>query len=159
MNLYCGQIEVMFVLGWVQITPKVLVASSAYRRIDRTVQLLVGTTLRRLRSMRVRKVTCSWGGGCMLLGDGADSQSMDLHFCQSYTHLLWKMGKERENSYWKIKRSFKERDTQTHGNLRYFDDHRCLSWSEEGKCMWTYDTMCSHTFTLLWSRNVKMEDR
>ena len=28
--------------------------------------------------------------------------------------------------------------TQTHGNLKYFGDHRCLSQSEDCKCMWMY---------------------
>ena len=28
-------------------------------------------------------------------------------------------------------------DESTHGNLIYFGNHRCLSWSEESKCMWT----------------------
>jgi hypothetical protein len=46
--------------------------------------------------------------------------------------------KERENSYRKMKRSLDEIHTQmqTHGNLMYFDQ-RCLSRSEENKCMQT----------------------
>ena len=48
------------------------------------------------------------------------------------------MVKESENSYRKIKRSSEEMHIQTHANLRYFDDHRCLSWSEESKFMWTH---------------------
>ena len=41
-------------------------------------------------------------------------------------------GKERENSYQKLKRSPKEWHNQTHGSLiKYFDGHRRLSQSEE----------------------------
>ena len=40
----------------------------------------------------------------------------------------------------KTKRSPEERHTQTHGSLieKRFDNHRCLSRSEESKCMWTH---------------------
>jgi hypothetical protein len=41
-----------------------------------------------------------------------------------------------ENSYQKMKRSMEERHTQTY--LIYFDNHNCLSQSEESKWMWTY---------------------
>ena len=33
--------------------------------------------------------------------------------------------------------------TQTHRNLRYFNNHKCLSRSEESKCMWTCGKMAS----------------
>ena len=50
---------------------------------------------------------------------------------------LKKILEKMENSYWKMKRSPEERHTQTHKNLfEYFDDHRCLSQSEESKFMW-----------------------
>ena len=39
--------------------------------------------------------------------------------------------KNEEISGWKT-------HTNTHGNLIYFDDHRCLSRSEESKCMWSH---------------------
>ena len=63
--------HLIFLLGWVQIMPEGLVASMAYRRIARTIQLLAGTMLRRLRSTVARKVTCldwrayRWLGACM----------------------------------------------------------------------------------------------
>ena len=34
-----------------------------------------------------------------------------------------------------------EHKHKTHGHLRYFDDHRCLSQSEESKCMCTHSKM------------------
>ena len=59
-----------------------------------------------------------------------------------------------------MKRSLEERHTQTHRNKkRYFNNHRCLSWSEESKCVWTCGanfTVCSHTFTLFWSRKTSV---
>jgi hypothetical protein len=69
----------------------------------------------------------------------------------------------------KVMRSLVEY-TQTHGNLRYFGNHRCLSQSEESNCMWTHGkngitrvfmkgwhfTMCLRTFTLFWSRKASV---
>ena len=78
---------------------------------------------------------------------------------------------ESENSYRKRKRSPDEShtQTQTHGNLIYFGDHRCLSQSEEIKYMWTCSnndttwvshgfviTTCSHIFNLFWSRKASV---
>ena len=37
-------------------------------------------------------------------------------------------------SGWKYTRT----QSQTHENMRYFGNYRCLSWSEERKCMWTH---------------------
>ena len=47
-----------------------------------------------------------------------------------------KTEKERENSYRKMKRS-RKKGTHKHKEtyLIYFDNHRCLSQSEESKCM------------------------
>ena len=59
-----------------------------------------------------------------------------------YQH--WREFKVKENGKRKRKLLLKNEDiskgkththTQTHGNLRYFDNHRCLSQSEETKCM------------------------
>ena len=46
------------------------------------------------------------------------------------------MGKERENSYGKLKTS-PEKGTHKHTEIysKYFDDHKYLSQSEESKCM------------------------
>ena len=45
---------------------------------------------------------------------------------QSTDNTKYRNGKERENSYRKLKRSLKERHTQTHRNLfETLDDHRC----------------------------------
>ena len=79
-----------------------------------------------------------------------------------------------------MNRSLDESHTHTHGNLIYFSNHRCLSWSEESECMWTWGnddttweffnlkstfqklshgtviTARSHTFTLLWSRKASV---
>ena len=45
-------------------------------------------------------------------------------------------GKESENSYQELKRSQKDRHTQTHGNIiGYFDWHGRLSQSKESKCL------------------------
>jgi hypothetical protein len=46
-----------------------------------------------------------------------------------------KLTKTEGISGWKYTR------TQTPGNLKYFGDHRCLSPSEESKCMWTSSVM------------------
>ena len=50
--------------------------------------------------------------------------------------------------------------TQTQGNLIYFSNHRCLSWSEESKYMWTCGNdgvcTCSYTFTFFWSRKASV---
>ena len=46
------------------------------------------------------------------------------------------MEKEREISYQKMKWPPEVRHTQIY--LIYFDDYRCLSQSEESKCMWTH---------------------
>ena len=37
-------------------------------------------------------------------------------------------------------RDLRRKGTHKHSEtqLRYFDDHRCLSRTEEGKCMWTH---------------------
>ena len=52
--------------------------------------------------------------------------------------ICWKTHQKRDEiSRWKYTQ------TQTHGNLRYFSDHRCLSLSEESKCMWTHGKMAS----------------
>ena len=38
-----------------------------------------------------------------------------------------------------MKRSLDESHTQTNGSLiENIDDHRCLSWSEQSKCMWIH---------------------
>ena len=44
--------------------------------------------------------------------------------------------KNGENLPKKMKRSLKERHTETY--LIYFEDHRCLSQSEENKYMWKH---------------------
>ena len=82
------------------------------------------------------------------------------------------MEKEKENSYWKMKRSPEERHTQTYSI--YFDNHRCLSQSEESKYMLTHNKegatweflkklthdaifiVCLHTFTLFWLRKTSV---
>ena len=46
-------------------------------------------------------------------------------------------GKESENSYQKLKRSLKDRHTETVS--RYFDRHGRLYQSEESKCLWTHN--------------------
>ena len=46
-------------------------------------------------------------------------------------------GKESENSYQELKRSPKDRHTQTVS--RYFDRHGRIFQSEESKCLWTHD--------------------
>ena len=43
--------------------------------------------------------------------------------------------------------------TQTHGNLIYFGDHRCLSRSEESKCMWTHGN--GGTMWVMWGKDGK----
>ena len=49
------------------------------------------------------------------------------------------MGKERENSYQKL-RSPEERHTETHGKYsKYFDGHRSLSQSAVSECTWTHN--------------------
>ena len=50
-----------------------------------------------------------------------------------------KIGKERENSYWK-RRDLQTKVTHKHMEtwMKYLGDHRCLSRSEESKCMWTH---------------------
>ena len=57
-----------------------------------------------------------------------------------------KMEKERENSYRKIYRSPDEIhiQTQTHGNVIYFGNHRCLSLSEENKATRVFLTWRHH---------------
>lgn len=96
--------HLIFVLGWVQIMPEGLVASMAYRRIARTIQLLAGTTSRRLRSMVARKVTRSdwrgmtwrayrWWGACMscalLLTVGCELMSVYHYVTWGMTWQLW----------------------------------------------------------------------
>ena len=67
-----------------------------------------------------------------------------------------------------MKRSPSERRTkkQTHRNLIYFGDHRCLSRSEEIKCMWTCDydgatweslVLLRQTFSVLFGLNRKLQ--
>ena len=47
-------------------------------------------------------------------------------------------GREKENSPKNEEISGRKYTrTPTHGNLKYLGDHRCLSQSEECKCMWT----------------------
>jgi hypothetical protein len=45
------------------------------------------------------------------------------------------MGKERETLSKIEEISGGKAHTQTHGNLKYFDNHRYLSQSEKSKCM------------------------
>ena len=54
-----------------------------------------------------------------------------------HSHLLKQnMGKERENSYQKLNLWRKGTHKHMETYLKYFDGHRCLSQSEESKCMW-----------------------
>ena len=50
---------------------------------------------------------------------------------------------------WDIRMKSTHKHTKLH---KHFDDHRCLSQSEESKCMWTHDkdvfTVYSYKFTL-----------
>jgi hypothetical protein len=69
------------------------------------------------------------------------------------------MEKERENSYRKLKRSSEERHTETYS--KYIDGDRCLSQSEESKCMWTHSIVtpslpCVHIHLLSsdWERHL-----
>ena len=71
-----------------------------------------------------------------------------------------KIGKERGNSYQK-QIWMKGTHKQT-AYLIHFNNHRCLSRSEESKCMWTRSkdsasfTICSYTFTLFWLRKISV---
>ena len=48
--------------------------------------------------------------------------------------------------------------------FKYFNNYKCLSRSEESKCMWkhgkdgvgTIFTICSHTFTFFWPRKTSV---
>ena len=63
-----------------------------------------------------------------------------IYPCGKESTEVWKSqikGKESENSYQKLKRSPKDRHTQT--VLRYFDWHGRLSQSDESKCLWIHD--------------------
>ena len=70
------------------------------------------------------------------------------------------IGKERENSYWKNEEiagwKAHKNTWKLNWNISTITDG--LSRSEESKCMWTHGkvgttlTICSHTFTLFWSR-------
>ena len=66
------------------------------------------------------------------------------------------MEQEREISYQKMKRSPEERHTETY--LICFNDHRCLSQSEESKCMWTHGkdgATCVHIiYSLLIEKDI-----
>ena len=72
-----------------------------------------------------------------------------------------KIGKERGNCYRKHEEisGRKAHTKNTEAWLKCFDNHRCLSQSEESKCIWTCGsifTMCSRTFTLLWLRKTSV---
>ena len=64
-----------------------------------------------------------------------------------------KIGKERGNSYQKMKRSPDEMHTLTHESLTDTFQLSQMSLSEENKCKRTHGedgaTVCSHTFTLI----------
>ena len=47
-----------------------------------------------------------------------------------------KWEKKRKTLTKKLRESPGEKHTQTHGRL--IDNHKCLSWSEESKCIWTH---------------------
>ena len=64
--------------------------------------------------------------------------TMSLHGKESTeVWITQNIGKEWGNSYRKMKRYLEERHTPKHTEtyLKYFVNHRCLSQSEESKCM------------------------
>ena len=65
------------------------------------------------------------------VSNGCEKICILYYFLSYLINVSQKLGKERKNSYRKMKRSPEERHTQTY--LIYFDDHKCLSQSEESK--------------------------
>ena len=44
----------------------------------------------------------------------------------------------KRNRKWKLAKKWRDLWMKVHTNLIYFGDHRCLSRSEESKCMWIH---------------------